>query len=87
MTESASPMHGEAQGAASARPEVLCDACTHPFAPRKRWQRFCSPRCRNDWHQWTKTVREARELVRLVLAGEADPTTWNPRARKLLGVK
>jgi hypothetical protein len=32
-------------------------------------------------------VREARELVRMVLAGEADPATWTPRAKRLLGIK
>jgi hypothetical protein len=85
MSETAIAMHGEAQRAA-AQPETTCDACTKPFARRKRWQRFCSPKCRNDWHGWTKTVREARELVRLALDG-CDPAVWNPRARKLLGIK
>lgn len=87
-----SPMHGEAAQAtvpAEVRSAVMpeCDACLQPFKARKRWQRFCGSKCRNDWHTWTNTVREARELVRLVLSGEADPKTWTPRARKLLGVK
>jgi hypothetical protein len=85
-------MHGEAIGAAPAEQakvdgQTRCEACPALFKPRKKWQRFCSPRCRNDWHHWTKSVREARELVRLVLTGEAEPTTWNPRARRLLGLK
>ena len=79
-------MHGEAQGAQPAAKEVPCDACTRPFARRKRWQRFCCAKCRNDWHTWAKTVREARELVRQALEG-CDPMVWNPRARKLLGIK
>jgi hypothetical protein len=84
--ENASPMHAEV-ASAQETPGATCDACQGSFTARKRWQRFCSPKCRNDWHTWTKTVREARELVRQVLAGEAEPATWNPRARKLLGVK
>lgn len=86
MTETTLPMHGEAQSAARQHPEAHCDACTRPFPQKKRWQRFCRPKCRNDWHRWTKTVREARELVRLALEG-CDPREWNPRARKLLGIK
>ena len=78
-------MHAESAGATAA-PQATCDACQGLFKRRKRWQRFCSTKCRNDWHGWTKTVREARELVRLALEG-CDPTIWNPRARKLLGVK
>jgi hypothetical protein len=78
-------MHGEAKRA-TALPEATCGACNQPFTPRKRWQRFCCSKCRNDWHGWTSTVREARELVRLALEG-CDATVWNPRARKLLGIK
>jgi hypothetical protein len=33
-----------------------------------------------------EAVREARELVRLALQG-CDPLEWNPRARRLLGIK
>lgn len=65
-----------------------CRACPTFFTPKKSWQHFHSPKCRNDWHNWTRpeAVREARELVRLALDG-CDPTVWNPRARKLLGIK
>lgn len=80
-------MHLQAAGATGA-PEVTCDQCSTPFMPRRGWARFCSPRCRNAWHSAMRpeAVREARELVRLALEG-CDPTIWNPRARKLLGVK
>lgn len=79
------PMHGEAQGVTL----PTCDWCEVVFKPKRAWARFCGPGCRNTFHQATepKKVREARELVRLVLAGEADPANWNPRARKLLGIK
>lgn len=86
MTETASPMHAELQGAAPERQTVRCGACDALFAPKKSWQKFCGPTCRNDWHRWAKQAREARELVRLALEG-CDPTIWNPRARKLLGIK
>lgn len=88
MTESASPMHQE-QASAPQPTGPTCDACQQPFKPRKHWQRFCRKQCHDDWHRWTSpaAVREARELVRQVLDGEAEPKTWNPRARKLLGIK
>jgi hypothetical protein len=87
MTETALPMHGEAAGT-TLPAQATCDACPNLFKRRKRWQRFCSSRCRNDWHQWTRpeAVKEARELVRLALEG-CNPVVWNPRARRLLGVK
>lgn len=85
MSETAPAMHGEAKPA-KVLPEVTCGACDRTFTPRKRWQAFCSDKCRNNWHTWTRTVREARELVRLALEG-CDQATWNPRARKLLGIK
>lgn len=85
QAETHAPMHGEAASAPAVR-QLTCDACASLFTPRKRWQRFCCKKCRDNWHTWTKTVREARELVRLALEG-CDPATWNPRARKLLGIK
>lgn len=88
VTETASPMHGEAASAAPGAVGVRCRACHSIFTPRKHWQHFCSPKCRNAWHSWTRpdAVREARELVRLALEG-CDPAAWNPRARRLLGIK
>jgi hypothetical protein len=85
-------MHGEAAGAAPVEQpkvdgQIPCGACPALFKPKKKWQRFCSPKCRNDWHQWTKSVREARELVRAALTGGGTSEEWNVRARKLLGIK
>lgn len=84
MTETASKTHLAAAGA-TLQP---CDNCATPFKPRRRWSRFCKDKCRNDWHTAMRpeAVREARELVRLALEG-CDPLVWNPRARKLLGIK
>lgn len=88
MTETASPMHSEAQGASQAQGSKPCDQCGTPFVPKRPWTRFCRTKCRNDWHSAMRpeAVKEARELVRLALEG-CDPREWNPRARKLLGIK
>lgn len=77
-------MHGERLGAK----QQTCTWCPVLFKPRRRWQRFCSPKCRNDYHHWARphVVRELRELVSLALEG-CDPLLWNPRARKVLGLK
>lgn len=82
--DSALPAPKAAQGG-----EATCRACPSLFRQKKPWQHFCSAKCRRAWHAWTKpeAVREARELVRQVLAGEAEPEKWNPRARRLLGIK
>lgn len=70
-------------------PQLTCAMCRVLFTPKRpTWQKFCTNKCRNDWHQaiHPEAVREARELVRLALEG-CDPVEWNPRARKLLGIK
>lgn len=78
-------MHSAVAEAAQQRP---CKQCGLPFTPRRAWAEFCKPKCRNDWHTAMRpaAVREARELIRLALEG-CDPQMWNPRARKLLGIK
>lgn len=89
MSETGQPMHSEAaQRSKSAKPDVKCRWCPTRFQQRRSWQHFCSPKCRNDWHSAMRpeAVMEARELVRLGLEG-CDPAIWNPRARKLLGIK
>lgn len=65
-----------------------CEQCGGLFIPSRGWARFCAARCRNAWHQAMRpeAVREARELVRLGLEG-CDPQVWNPRAKRLLGIK
>lgn len=42
----ATPSQSEGQG--SAPP---CEGCKAPFSRKRRWQRFCSTACRNDWHR------------------------------------
>lgn len=79
--------HSEPQGAAPAH-GTTCEWCSGAFVARRRWARFCGTPCRNAFHRASApaAVKEARELVRLALEG-CDPTTWNPRARKLLGIR
>lgn len=60
MTENAPPMHGEAIAQSPASTQHLCDSCTKPFAPRERWQHFCSAKCRNAFH----TEEKRKESVR-----------------------
>lgn len=83
--ETPAPMHSDAAGEALR----FCRYCGSTFSGKRSWAAFCGPKCRNSWHAMMRpeAVREARELVRQVLTGEADPQTWNPRARKLLGLK
>lgn len=78
-------MHLAVAEAAQQRP---CKQCGLPFTQRRAWAEFCKGKCRKDWHTAMRpdAVREARELVRLALEG-CDPLEWNPRARKLLGIK
>jgi predicted Zn-ribbon and HTH transcriptional regulator len=57
------------------RPEMMmatCDNCGKEFLPQKSWQRFHSPKCRDDWHYHQKKlaqVEEAEELRELRLNG------------------
>lgn len=29
---------------------AVCPKCKCQFVQNRRWQRFCSPDCRDDWH-------------------------------------
>lgn len=52
MTETVSPMHCEV----APEPDPIqfearcCSYCRALFSPTKRWQAFCSGRCRNDFN-------------------------------------
>lgn len=84
MTDSAPQMHSEAQGEAPGA-GTACAWCDGLFTPTRRWNRFCKPGCRNAFNRATAlpAVKEARELLRLALEGG----DWQPRARKLLGIR
>lgn len=30
---------------------ATCESCKAEFTRRRKWQRFCSVDCRNDWHR------------------------------------
>lgn len=52
--EAAPEMHSEASTAASAEGQGSappCEQCKQPFLRKRRWQRFCSTACRNEWHR------------------------------------
>lgn len=35
-----------------------CKYCKKPFSPTRDWEKFCSPKCRTDWHY--KGTQQAR---------------------------
>lgn len=56
------------QGIASAPQtvaEVSCDGCGQPFAPKRRWQRFCKPGCRSTYHSSLTPEALRREIDEL----------------------
>lgn len=60
MTETAAPMHSEAQP----RDPLLCEVCRSPFTPRRgAWARarFCSTKCRNTFHAAEARLEALRE--------------------------
>jgi hypothetical protein len=59
---------------ASRAPELACQSCGAAFALRRRWQRFCSAKCRADFHRAapgsTGLDRRLAELERRIAALE-----------------
>lgn len=43
--------------------QLHCKCCGAAFTPRKRWQVFCSPKCKKDYeqiiHAFSADIREA----------------------------
>lgn len=29
---------------------IICQFCRDPFIPKKKWQKFCSNKCRDNFH-------------------------------------
>jgi hypothetical protein len=52
--------------------ERPCEGCGNPFSASRRWQRFCGPACRSEWHRKKALGPEGRlaELERRVKALE-----------------
>lgn len=63
----------EMRGNALSTTEKPCEECGSPFAASRRWQRFCKPGCRNEWHRKRQIGPDGRiaELERRVAALEA----------------
>lgn len=40
---------------------LTCEACGNTFVLRRSWGRFCSPRCRNAFHQAEARIEAIRE--------------------------
>jgi hypothetical protein len=54
---------------------ATCDNCGREFLPQKSWQRFHSPKCRDDWHYHQRKlaqVAEAEQLRELRLVNGAN---------------
>jgi hypothetical protein len=43
-------MHPRNAGAENAGSGTLCRQCREPFAPKRPWQKFCTPACRRAHH-------------------------------------
>jgi hypothetical protein len=44
---------------------ATCDNCGKEFWPQKSWQRFHSPKCRDDWHYHQRKLAQVAEAERL----------------------
>jgi hypothetical protein len=37
-------------------PKAICEQCGQEFCKAKDWQRFCQPKCRDDWHNHQRKI-------------------------------
>jgi hypothetical protein len=37
-------------------PKAICEQCGQGFWKAKDWQRFCRPKCRDDWHNHQRKI-------------------------------
>lgn len=67
--ETPAPMRSNASGATN----YACECCGTGFERRKRWQRFCSNKCRQDFHRQKASIdREVHQLRARVEVLEAE---------------
>ena len=58
-------------------PKATCEWCDTEFRREKSWQRFCKPKCRDDWNNHQKKLaaveaaEERRERRLEVVNGDA----------------
>ena len=79
-------MHPRNAGAENSGPGTLCRQCRSPFAPRKSWQKFCSPACRRLHHagggvaKVEELERRVQELENIVQAMPGYAEAWSRKA-------
>ena len=64
-----------------------CESCGREYWQEKSWQRFCNPKCRDDWHNHQKKLAQvavAEELRELRLANGAKATSYHKPLSDLL---
>ena len=62
-----------------------CEECGGEYCQEKSWQRFCTSKCRDDWHNHQRKlaqVVEAEELRELRLANGANGNGATPAEYK-----
>ena len=65
-------MHSDSHQATEATAaESRCPVCNQPFRARRKWQRFCSPKCRNEYHGSMTTEALRRDIDALKARLEA----------------
>jgi hypothetical protein len=37
-------------------PKAICEQCGQEYWKAKDWQRFCQPKCRDDWHNHQRKI-------------------------------
>ena len=42
-----------------------CEECGREYWQEKSWQRFCNPKCRDDWHNHQKKLAQVTEAEEL----------------------
>jgi len=43
--------------ARAAKPVLNCPVCNNEYVQNRSWQKFCSSKCRNDWHEFVRNGR------------------------------
>ena len=69
-----------------------CKTCGVDFNPTRKWQKFCSTKCRMFWHNQRKAVikmdedisdEDKQTILEFLDRAEDDPTLWDKLADKL----
>ena len=64
-------------------PRQACPSCGELFQPRRRWQRFCSTRCRRNHHRARTKHATLASMVATAKALGYDCDTFTDRLRAL----